>query len=487
MNKSKLIAIIISSIIVLSGIGVGTYFIVINSDSFKKPNIEITVIWDNPTNPNHIKSSVTPDYVEVYKKEKPNWTGSPIPVDIYGEDWNLVKIVDLEHVNEDVYRGYTYIEYHEGFYYYIKVPQERNEIRYHDYTCREIDTHQLLNNISLHWWETFTEDITLQLNVLWDEPPPDLNYVKYNISEEAPTHVELWIMPYYQFTVLYNVLWDDREIIELTHLEGECYYVETILQARSDLVYMIKPPLEVNNLNIVDNLTLVVVDKELSTNNITIHHWINLFTSAARKPAIYLYNSNGEVFTDSLSIHITNGFATITIPFVHLGSTISWNNLEVYPGSKIVYQNKIYTHLFYEAEIHSQACLSNRGLEIKKEKENYFLDDNQYKLHSLKDQLYLQLRNIGLYDNEVTDFIDFWFEVEPLFTEDGYHYLIQYENSWIENNFQIETKQEYTTNRIFFAYIFSDTQLYYDSLLQPKSNILAGTTNFILHEWGIII
>ncbi len=99
----------------------------------------------------------------------------------------------------------------------------------------------------------------------------------------------------------------------------------------------------------------------------------------------------------------------------------------------------------------------------------------------------MQLRNIGLFDNEVTDFIDFWFEVEPLFTEDGFHYLIQYENSWIENNFQIETKQEYTTNRIFFAYIFSDTQLYYDSLLQPKSNILAGTTSFILHEWGIII
>jgi hypothetical protein len=200
-----------------------------------------------------------------------------------------------------------------------------------------------------------------------------------------------------------------------------------------------------------------------------------------------LYNSNGEVFTDSLSIHITNGVATITIPFVQLGSTISWNNLEVYPGSKIVYQNKTYTHLFYEAKIHSQACLSDRGWEIKKEKENYILYDNQYKLHSLKDQLYLRLRNIGLYDNEVNDFIDFWFEVEPLFTEDGYHYLVQYESSWIENNFQIETKQEYTTNRIFFAYIFSDTQLYYDSLLQPKSNILAGTTNFILHEWGIII
>ncbi|MCK4896845.1 MAG: hypothetical protein KAS47_08550, partial [Candidatus Heimdallarchaeota archaeon] len=94
---------------------------------------------------------------------------------------------------------------------------------------------------------------------------------------------------------------------------------------------------------------------------------------------------------------------------------------------------------------------------------------------------------IGLYENEVNDFIDFWFEVEPLFSDDGYHYLVQYESSWIENNFQIETEQEYTTNRIFFAYIFSDTQLYNNSLLQPKSNILAGTTNFILHEWGIII
>ncbi|MHA1201077.1 MAG: hypothetical protein ACTSQ4_00975 [Candidatus Heimdallarchaeaceae archaeon] len=80
MNKSKLIAIIISSIIVLSGVGVGTYFIIINNDAFKKPNIEIIVTWDDPTNPNHIKSLDTPDYVEVYKKEKPNWTGSPIGI-----------------------------------------------------------------------------------------------------------------------------------------------------------------------------------------------------------------------------------------------------------------------------------------------------------------------------------------------------------------------------------------------------------------------
>ncbi|MCK5305284.1 MAG: hypothetical protein KAJ72_08535, partial [Candidatus Heimdallarchaeota archaeon] len=406
MNKTKLIAIIISSVIILSGAGVGTYFIIINNDAFKEPNIEITVTWDEPTNQNHIKSSDTPDYVEVYKREKT----PPNIFDIYGEYWDLVKKVDLEHDYEDIYKGYTYIEYEEDIVYYIKVPQERNEIRYHDFTCRQIDTNELFNDISLNWWETFTENITLQLNVLWDEPPPDLNYVKYNISEEAPTHVELWIMPYFQFTVLFNVFWEDRELIELTHIEDEYYYAETILQARSDLVYMIKPPLEVNDLNLVDNLTLVVVNKEISTNNITIHHWKNLFWNTARKPAIYLYNSNGDVFTDSLSIHIPNGFATITIPHVQLGSTISWNNLEVYPNSKIVYQNKIYTHLFYEAKIHSESCLSIRGWEIKKEKDNYILDDKQYKLHSLKDQLYMQLRNIGLFDNEVIDFIDFWFE-----------------------------------------------------------------------------
>lgn len=103
MNKLKLIAIIISSIIVLSGAGVGTYFIIINSDAFKDPNIEITVTWDEPTNLNHIKSSDTPDYVEVYKKEK---TSSSNLYDLYGEDWDLVKKVNLEHdVNENVYRG----------------------------------------------------------------------------------------------------------------------------------------------------------------------------------------------------------------------------------------------------------------------------------------------------------------------------------------------------------------------------------------------
>ena len=220
MNKTKLIAIIISSTIILSGTGVGTYFIIINSEAFKEPNIEITVTWDEPTNRNHIKSLDTPDYVEVYKKEK----SSPVICDIYGKDWDLVKKVNLEHVDENVYSGDIYIDYKENFYYYIKVPQERNEIRYGDPTCKEIDKDQLFNQISLHWWETFTENITLKLNVLWDEPPPDLNYVKYNMSEEAPTHVELWIMPLAQFNSLYNVFWDDRELIELAHVEDEYYY-----------------------------------------------------------------------------------------------------------------------------------------------------------------------------------------------------------------------------------------------------------------------
>ncbi len=207
----------------------------------------------------------------------------------------------------------------------------------------------------------------------------------------------------------------------------------------------------------------------------------------ARAPAIYLYNINDETFTDSLSIYMPHGFATLTIPQIPMGATIVWNDLQIHPNSNIIYQNTVYPYLFYEAEITSKLELSDRGWCIEKDEGDYIFNSYHFELFDFKRELRNNLLGLGLYELEVAYFIEYWFETDPLFTEDGYHYLIQLENHWIENNFQINTNLEYTTNRIFFAYIFSDTQLYYDSLLQPKSNILAGTTNFILHEWGIII
>ncbi|MCK5409544.1 MAG: hypothetical protein KAJ30_04705, partial [Candidatus Heimdallarchaeota archaeon] len=58
---------------------------------------------------------------------------------------------------------------------------------------------------------------------------------------------------------------------------------------------------------------------------------------------------------------------------------------------------------------------------------------------------------------------------------------------WIENNFQINTNLEYSTNRIFFVYIYSDISLYSNKLQSPHENVVTSNLDYILHEWGIII
>ncbi|MHA1418289.1 MAG: hypothetical protein ACTSVO_09405 [Candidatus Heimdallarchaeaceae archaeon] len=205
-----------------------------------------------------------------------------------------------------------------------------------------------------------------------------------------------------------------------------------------------------------------------------------------RKPAIYLYNINDETFTDSLSVYMPNGFATVTIPQIPLGSTISWNNFEIHPKSEIVYQNTVYSYLFYEAEITTKLELSDKGWCIEKDKSDYIFNSQHHTLFDFKSLLFDNLLNLGLFKVEVVDFIEYWFEINPLFTEDGYHYLIQLENYWIENNFQINTGLEYSTNRIFFAFIYSDISLYYDLLQPPQENAVKRDSDYILHEWGII-
>ena len=206
-----------------------------------------------------------------------------------------------------------------------------------------------------------------------------------------------------------------------------------------------------------------------------------------KAPAIYLYNINDEIFADTLSIYIPNGFATMTIPQIPLGATIIWNNLEIQPNSNIVYQNTVYPYLYYEAEINSKLELSDRGWCIEKDKSDYIFNNHHFELFNFKRVLSNNLLGLGLYEIEVEDFIEYWFETDPLFTEDGYHYLIQLENYWIKNNFQINTNLEYSTNRIFFAYIYSDVSLYSNQLQSPHENVVTSNSDYILHEWGIII
>ncbi len=78
---------------------------------------------------------------------------------------------------------------------------------------------------------------------------------------------------------------------------------------------------------------------------------ININNSEARKPAIYLYHEEEVTFKETLLVTIPNGYATVTIPEIPLGPDITWNNFEVFPGSKIKYRGNDFSYLFYEESL----------------------------------------------------------------------------------------------------------------------------------------
>lgn len=209
--------------------------------------------------------------------------------------------------------------------------------------------------------------------------------------------------------------------------------------------------------------------------------------SNARKPAIYLYNLQNEVFTETLSVYMPFGYATITIPEVELSDTIVWNSFEVFPGSRILYENVFYPYLFYEANIYSDFGKLEYGWIIEKIADIYIINDKSFTKNQLLNYLSYALLDLGLFENEIDEFINYWFFEQELLKEDGTHILQQMSSEWVNYNFQLSTIQTYSQLRLFFKYFYSEGINLNLKIQNPVSNVMVSNTDYILHEWGVII
>ncbi len=323
---------------------------------------------------------------------------------------------------------------------------------------------------------------TVNVTILWDDPD-DIGHPIYNISTTEPKHVEVYTLPENHRDNIFLVVWDFERNISLIKQDTGIYIGEANMSLKLNLIYIVKVPDIISKINFIDDFTAVEIDKTKETNDLTIHYWINFVT--AYKPAIYLYNAENIPFTDTLSISIPNGYATTTIPEIPLGKEIIWENFEVYPESQILFSGEYYPYLFYEAIIEDLDVLTFECGWIIQNSENIWKVNGEMigdLEHFFKDSLL----DLGLFENEIADFIDYWFEEKPIFTEEGTYILRQIPMNVINENFQLETTHSYSMNRIFFIFSYFPETINVPNLLSPEPMTSNVDTDYILHEWGII-
>ncbi len=493
MFKVKILAIILAAVVLLSSIGLFVYLGFFNEIAeiedwveppLVNPNIKVTVIWDEPSdkynlnlNRAYVRGSNKPNFLEIctvdYTSTRAPFFEHPPPI-----KWIVKSTIGLEDDREEGYKGETYFEYENNTRYYVKVPGQINQVSYVDsLTCKQLNTSNSINEINLHWWATFNGTVNIKTTVIWDEPDND-SWYSYCDTEPVSMHV-IFCPTYRGPPGFLNMGIADE--FNVTKINNSTYYGEISFEYRSDYWYAIRTPVSQASF---DNFTIVGIDLREETNNITVHHW--KYTSLVLKPAIYLYSQDGTVFSDSLTVQIPNGFATLTIPEVEMSNSISWNDFQVYPESQILYQENYYNYLFYEAEIVTEYDNLVYGWVIKNMGDYFLIDDFVYSKTEVIQLIREELFRLGLYVNEVDDFIDYWFYEKGLLDEEGTHILCQLSSMWIDYNFQLTTSNEYTTNRLFFKYFFTSDKYFQYNILPPQLTLNEKNTNFILHEWGII-
>jgi len=330
MLKGKLIVVIIAIIIGLAGISTGIYFGV--NYSYKppvipSPNVFVTVICDDPKdyaspyepeegiylleniNRSYSKCDYQPDYIEIYKGNNPYdcylcFEGS-VPHPPQGQ-WVLDTFIELEYNMNGTYTGNIYLEYDldEEASYIVKVPKYYNEVDYQDtVTCFRLDKDKEVNGLEIHWWSTFTKNVDINTTVIWDEPANDS---AYNNVETEPDHIQFCLWPSSYPFLSWAMHMPYVGEFNLTKINNSTYNCEFSFTCRSDYMYFVRSPYT-RAFN--DNITIVWIDTTEEFHNISIHYWS--WVSNARKPAIYLYNLQNEVFTETLSVHMLELYSKV--------------------------------------------------------------------------------------------------------------------------------------------------------------------------------
>ncbi|MEW5759904.1 MAG: PKD domain-containing protein [Candidatus Thermoplasmatota archaeon] len=205
------------------------------------------------------------------------------------------------------------------------------------------------------------------------------------------------------------------------------------------------------------------------------------------KPVLYLYREKPAL--DNVKVKFTEGSAEITIPDVGKGKEIEWRNVGVGNG-KLAYNGMRYDYLFYEGKIYKDTNRINMhyGWVIERNEKGILrLNDEEISYIGLREFFVKELREAGLYENEIKDFVDFWLtEKERLFFgKKEFRFAILYlPQEEYERMVQIETKLNYESIvRVLFIVMPTDGNI----VLQEPIYIKQKESKNSLHEWGLIV
>ncbi|MDO9537420.1 MAG: hypothetical protein Q7J68_03775 [Thermoplasmata archaeon] len=199
------------------------------------------------------------------------------------------------------------------------------------------------------------------------------------------------------------------------------------------------------------------------------------------KPAIYLYTPREE--KEQLKLKV-KGVITTRIPFREGISSIIWDDL-VLKNGKIFTNKKSFDYLFYESK-NVMPEHENTGWILKRQ--NGALSWNQAPID--KNDLSEMLRNIlakyGLFENEINDFIEYWFDddMKIFFGQDEFTfgiYPISLEE--VDRIFSIETMLEYPE---YIRVQLLVKEIEDGEVLAEPEFPKISRSEYALHEWGMM-
>jgi hypothetical protein len=198
-------------------------------------------------------------------------------------------------------------------------------------------------------------------------------------------------------------------------------------------------------------------------------------------PNIYLYRETPGY--DTIKV-VVDGRVTKAVPKVDLGPEIVWEDVWIEDG-KVFYKDKSHDFLYYE-ELLDHPKTSEFGWVLERDNlGKLFLNENPITLEELKEFFRDELAKTGLFENEITDFVDEWLgKGARLFpSQTSFRYAIMYiPEDQIEDIIQIETEKTYE-EIIRVHFLIQPVEKGF-KLLQPEYPEHNTGAN-ILHEWGV--
>ncbi len=199
------------------------------------------------------------------------------------------------------------------------------------------------------------------------------------------------------------------------------------------------------------------------------------------KPAIYLYTP--EKRSENLRLTV-KGEITTRIPYRKGRSTITWNDLILEEG-KIHTDGRQFDYLFYESD-NTKPKVENKGWVLKREDGQLYWNGDAISEADLASKFEEILEMYGLFENEIADFVEYWFDddMKIFFGGDEFNYgIYPVSPGELDRIFRIDTELDYPE---YIRVQFYMKEIPETVVLQEPVPPRILRSGYALHEWGVI-